>query len=378
MNIKRHFESFDFLLVALVIGLSIFGVVVIGSATRINIYGSSTEFTSQKIWLATGIVLMLVAAFVNYNFICKFYLPVYIVNIILLVAVFIVDKRVRGVNRWFGVGNFGIQPSEFAKIFMIIFLSKFIDKKSEEINNILIFLLLLASVALPAILIIAQPSLSAGIILVGISSFILFVGKINYKHLLFTILILVPLAVFLYIDLHTSPHMFIDKILKDYQIDRILVAIDPSFSEDLSRQTTTAIHAIGSGMLMGKGLYGGTTNQQNYLFASESDFIFAVIGEEFGFIGCICVMIVIFLIIIKCLIIAGKASDMCGRLIAAGVAAMFFCQAFLNIVVAVGIVNTGVAFPFVSYGGSSLWVNMIAVGLVLNVGMSKPKSIFEG
>ena len=132
-------------------------------------------------------------------------------------------------------------------------------------------------------------------------------------------------------------------------------------------------------MLTGKGLYGGPVNQAGYIYASYNDFIISVIGEEFGFIGCISVLLVMFLISVKCLLIAAKAPDVCGRLIASGAAVMFFLQTFVNIGVATDLMpNTGMPLPFISYGGSSMWINMVAVGLVLNVKMSKSESIFEG
>jgi len=157
------------------------------------------------------------------------------------------------------------------------------------------------------------------------------------------------------------------------------LAFNPEFDPDAYRQIQNSIHAIGSGILTGKGLYGGPVNQAGYIYASYNDFVFSVIGEEFGFAGCMSVILVMFFIVTKCILIAWKSPDLCGKLIASGAACMLFFQAFVNVGVATDIMpNTGMPFPFVSYGGSSMWVNMTIVGLVLNVKMSKSKSIFEG
>ncbi|MBQ9604673.1 MAG: FtsW/RodA/SpoVE family cell cycle protein, partial [Firmicutes bacterium] len=163
------------------------------------------------------------------------------------------------------------------------------------------------------------------------------------------------------------------------QISRLTDFLDKDYSSSTYYQTKHSIWAIGSGQLRGKGLYNGTVNQLSYLPESHNDFVFAVIGEEFGFLGCLAVILVMFCIITRCLVIAAKATDNLGRLIAVGVGGMFAFQTFVNIGVVTGLLpNTGMTFPFLSYGGSSIWTNMLAVGLVLNVGMCKPKSMFEG
>ena len=163
-----------------------------------------------------------------------------------------------------------------------------------------------------------------------------------------------------------------------YHIDRILSAINPDESDPLYYQTKHSIWAIGSGALNGKGLYQGTINQLKYLPESHNDFIFSVVGEEFGFIGCISILALMLLIILRCLFIANRAIDNMGKLIVSGVAGMLAFQVLVNVGVATGLLpNTGMPFPFLSYGGSSMLVNMIAVGLVINVGLRKPKSMFE-
>ena len=370
---KKNLFSFDFILFFLVLGIAIFGILIIGSATRINSADASGEFESQIIWFSTGIILMFIAAFIDYHIICRFYVPIYIVNIILLIIVLFIGDG-DNVNRWI----FGIQPSEFSKIFMIIWLAKYIDKNQETINSFKTLTVIFGATALPMLLIIAQPSLSAGLVTLAILTVMLFIGNISRKYIFITLAVVIPIAAIFIIDLFSENQYILRLFLKDYHVDRMLSAINPKWSDPLYYQTRNSIWAIGSGGLNGKGLYQGTINQLRYLPASQNDFIFSVIGEEFGFIGCILTLAVMLLIILKCIISAGKAPDNIGMYIISGIVGMFAFQAFVNVGVATGLLpNTGMPFPFVSYGGSSMWVNMIAVGLVINVGMRKPKSMFE-
>ncbi len=378
MLTKKQLSAFDFILLALVIVLVACGITAIGSATRININGPEGEYRNQMIWFATGMILLLIISFIDYHTISKFFVPIYVFNIFVLVLVLLIgDGDEIGVRRWL----FGLQPSEFAKIFMIIFLSKFIDKYQKKINNIGILLLVCLLTAVPFLLIKKQPSLSASLVLIAILGVELFAGRLSYKYILFVLLVTLSLVIIIYVDLLRENHPLLKGVLKmeDYQISRLTDFLNKDYSSSTYYQTKHSIWAIGSGQLRGKGLYNGTVNQLSYLPESHNDFVFAVIGEEFGFLGCLAVILVMFSIITRCFIIAAKATDNLGRLIAVGVGGMFAFQTFVNIGVVTGLLpNTGMTFPFLSYGGSSIWTNMLAVGLVLNVGMCKPKSMFEG
>ncbi len=370
---KKNLLLIDFILIFLVFAISIFGIIIIGSATKINVSGGTGEFESQIIWFITGIFFMLAAAFIDYHFICKFYIPMYIINIILLVAVLFLGGG-NGVNRWI----LGIQPSEFSKIFMILFLAKYVDKNQEEINKFKTLSVIFITTIIPTALIKAQPSLSASLVTLAIMIVILFVGNINKKYIFVALAIVAPIGAIFLIDLFSENHSILKLFLNDYHINRILSAINPDESDPLYYQTKHSIWAIGSGALNGKGLYQGTINQLKYLPESHNDFIFSVVGEEFGFIGCISILALMLLIILRCLFIANRAIDNMGKLIVSGVAGMLAFQVLVNVGVATGLLpNTGMPFPFLSYGGSSMLVNMIAVGLVINVGLRKPKSMFE-
>ncbi len=378
---KRKLRAFDYVLFILVCSLSIFGIIVIGSAKHINTEGYALEYSKQQLWFVTGIIMLIIVSFIDYKFISKFYIVAYVVNIVLLVLVIQIGHSTNlGATRQLGIGGASIQPSEFAKIFMIVYLSKFIDKFNDKINNIFMLMFIILSVIIPFILVMKQPSLSASLVIVVIATVMIFVGGISYKYIAAVFAVGIPSAIIVIQDLLRPDHIFIDKILKPYQIEhRILPFLNPELgSKDILYQTGQSVKAIASGQLNGQGLYNGTLNSLNYLPASHNDFIFAVIGEEFGYIGCMAVLFVILLIVIKCIAIAYKADTLTGRLIAAGTAFMFTFQTFVNIGVATNLLpNTGMALPFVSYGGSAMWVNMLCVGLVINVGMVKPKSLFE-
>ncbi len=373
MITKKNLFSIDFVLLFLVLAISIFGIIIIGSATKINTADATGEFESQIMWFVTGIFLMAVTAFVDYHVICKFYIPLYIINVVLLVIVLFLGDG-DGVNRWI----FGIQPSEFSKIFMIVFLAKFVDKNNETINEFKTLGVVFVATLVPTVLIKMQPSLSASLVTIAIMFVILFVGNLNRKYILVALAIIVPIGLIFFIDLLSEEHFILSKFLNPYHIDRILSALNPDWSDPLYYQTRNSIWAIGSGGLGGKGLYQGTINQLSYLPESHNDFVFSVVGEEFGFIGCIAVLVIMLLIILKCVSVANRASDNIGMYIASGVAGMFAFQVFVNVGVATGLLpNTGMPFPFLSYGGSSMWMNMMAIGLVINVGLRKPKSLFE-
>ncbi len=379
---KRQFKSFDYLLLFCVCLLSIIGIILIGSATHIKINGTSSEFTSQQVWFLLGIIFMLVASFVDYHFISKFYIFLYAICLLLLVGGLIYGKIFTPhipVRRWIYFGPFGIQPSEFAKIFMIIFVAKFIDKYIESFNNLPVLSVLIVIVSIPFILIMMQPSLSASLVIVFIAISIMFVGNLNSKYIYIFLLLFVPSLFLFFVDITKPEPLIIDKILTDYQMVRILTMLSPDANSDSYYQVNQSIHALGSGQLNGKGLHNGLITQYSNLPAAHNDFIFSVLGEEFGFIGCVAVLALTLFIIIKCIIVAQKSADMLGKLIASGVAAMFTFQAFVNVAVVTGLFpNTGMPYPFLSYGGSSMFACMIAVGLVINVGMTKTKSIFEG
>ena len=376
---KAKFQNLDKWLVAAVCVLSIFGIICIGSALHVNLGEDPSNYYSQMVFFATGLVIMFIVAFFDIDYLSRFDRTLYIVNILLLVAVILVGSSSNNAVRWIKIGPVRLQPSEFSKVIMIFCMANFIDKKKDSINNISILARLCALVIVPVILVFVQPALSASLVILFIFCVQMFVAEIDYRFIGKILIIVVPIVAVIVLDSIREDPIFVDLIFKDYMITRIkdLVIQDPS--SETYYQTMKSISAISSGQLTGKGLYQGTLNQLSYLPEPQNDFIFSVIGEEFGFIGCMGDLGLLFFIIIRCILIAMESRDMKERLIASGVAGMLIFQTFVNVGVATGIMpNTGMSLPFVSSGGSSLWTNMAAIGLVLNIDLRRSRTLFEG
>ncbi len=379
MIAKKQLSNLDFWLIGAICILCIFGIICIGSATHINLGEDPSNFYKQMVWFAIGIILMLVASVIDYTFFSQFYIFIYIINILMLLAVLLLGENINGATRWISIGPVSLQPSEFAKLIMIFFLAKFLSIKQEKINHMPTLLLVCITVLIPVILIQKQPSLSASLVLLAILCIELFIAGLSFKIIQAVLAVVIPFIAFILWDVARETPLLMDKILKPHQFTRILAFVDPSRDMDSYYQTEKAINAIGSGQLNGKGLYQGTLNQLSYLPEPHNDFIFSVIGEEFGFIGCSIVLLLLIFIIFRCILIAVSTRDLFSQLIVTGVAGMIAFQTFVNVGVATGIMpNTGMSLPFVSYGGSSMWTNMTAIGLVLNIGMKRSKSLFEG
>lgn len=379
MRFKKLFQNLDYWLIIAVCLLSLFGIISIASATRINLGASATEVIKQAVFSLIGIVLMLVAVNVDYEYFAQFFIPIYILNLLLLLAVLLFGTNFNNATRWISIGPLTIQPSEFAKVIMIFCLARLISLKQRSISEIPMLALLCAFVAVPIVLIQKEPALSASLVLLAIFCIELFVAGLDYRIIRNVVVVAAPVVLLILWDVSRENPLFTDKIFHGHQFNRLLSFVDPTRDASLYYQTEKSISAIGSGQLTGKGLFHGTLNQLSYLPEPENDFIFSVIGEEFGFFGCIFVLSVLLFIIFRCIIIAISARDIFSQLLAAGIAGMFAFQTFVNAGVATGILpNTGMSLPFVSYGGSSMWTNMVAVGLILNIKKRETKSLFEG
>ena len=305
--------------------------------------------------------------------------PLYILNILMLLAVFAVGTGNKGAVRWIAIGPLTIQPSEFSKIFMIFCMAKLITIRRDELNDLKTLFFLCVAMMIPMLLVLKQPALSASLVLMAIFCIELFVAGLDTRLIRNVAIVVVPIVALILIDVSRADPLFTDKIFEPHQFNRILSFVDPSRNPDLYYQTEKSISAIGSGQFFGKGLYHGTLNQLSYLPEPHNDFILSVIGEEFGFLGCLFVLIVLLFIVFRCIVVAISTTDTFSRLIAAGIGGMFAFQTFVNAGVATGILpNTGMSLPFVSYGGSSMWTNMVAVGLILNIRKKQTKSLFEG
>mgnify|MGYP003292266920 CR=1 FL=1 len=357
-------RNFDLKLILMVMALSAIGIMIIGSAKE-------SLQTRQLFGVLAGFCIMMFLAFFDYKFILKFYWLIYFVNLGLLVWVAIAGSRGgsgTGAQRWLEFGGITFQPSELAKILLILFFAQFIMKYKEKLNSIKVILASVALIALPWYLIEEQPDLSTSIIVLLLFCVIMFVGGLSYKIIFGILAIAIPAAI-IFISLILQPDQ---EILEDYQRTRILAFLDPeTYVMEEAYQQNNSVIAIGSGQLDGKGYKNNevsSVKNGNYILEPQTDFIFAVIGEEFGFKGTCLVVILIVMIGLECLSIARKASDTAGMIIAAGMGCLVVFQSFINIGVTTFLLpNTGLPLPFVSYGLTSVMSLYIGIGVVLNV-----------
>lgn len=364
----KHYKlrNYNFKLLTMVIALAVIGIIAVGSAEE-------ALQSKQIAGFAAGVCLMIFLSLFDYSVILNFYWVIYILNLILLALVIFMGKEGGGAQRWLELGGIRFQPSEIAKIFITLFFAKFILNHKEKLNTFKYISLCVILFAIPAVLVAAQPDLSTTIVICLIFATIMFVGGLSYKVVAGVLAVAIPSAVIL-ITLILQPDQKIFSGERAYQGNRIVAFFNKEeYANTLGYQQEYSIMAIGSGQLMGKGY---KTNQissvknANFISEQQTDFIFAVIGEEFGFIGTSIVVILILLISIECFSVARKAKDVAGTIIASGVGALIGFQSFINIgVVTYLLPNTGLPLPFLSYGLTSLISSFIGIGFVLNVGL---------
>lgn len=360
-------KDFKFSLLISVLALTCLGIMVIGSAKQ-SVQGR------QIIGLVIGLIALAVVSMIDYVWILNLQWILYGLTIAMLLAVRFFGKDVNGATRWIDFGFTTFQPSELAKILLVLFFAKYIMNHEDEITKPVTIIKAVLLMAVPCFLIYKQPDLSTTISIVLVFCVMMYVGGLSYKFIGIFLLITVPTAVIL---LSLIVHSDID-ILQGYQETRILAWLQPEkYSSDEAYQQNNSIMAIGSGRLTGKGLNNNTTTSVkngNFILEPQTDFIFAIVGEELGFVGCCIVIGLLLLIVIQCMRIGMRAPDTGGRIICCGVAAQIGIQSFINISVATGLFpNTGIPLPFVSYGMSSLVSMFIGIGLVLNVGLQQKK-----
>lgn len=360
-------KDFKFGLVITVIAISVLGIMVIGSAKQ-------SVQSRQIIGLAVGIVAMLVLSMIDYVWVLNFYWIIYAFNIVILLCVKLFGTNVNGAQRWIDIGVTNFQPSELSKILVIIFFAKFLMQHEDDLNSTATILKAVLLIAPTLILIVLQPDLSTTLSIALVFCAMMYLAGLSYKFIGTLIAILVPVTI-IFISIVVQPNQ---PFLHDYQQKRILAWLEPQkYASDEAYQQNNAIMAIGSGQLTGKGLNNNTTTSVkngNFISEPQTDFIFAIVGEELGFVGCCIVIGLLLLIVVQCILIGIRAQDLAGRIICCGVAAQIGFQSFINIGVATGILpNTGIPLPFVSYGLTSLVSLYMGIGIVLNIGLQPKK-----
>lgn len=362
-----HIKDFKFLLVLSVLALSVIGVLAVGSAEP------SSQF-KQIIGIILGVVAMLVISMIDYEWILNFYWLIYGVNLLLLLYVQFFGMELNGAKRWIDLKFTTLQPSDFTKIFMILFFAKFLMNHEARMKEPLTIVKSVLLIAPSLLLIYKQPNLSNTLCIAALFCVLMYIGGLSYKFIVTALAIAIPAAIIV-ISVAVMPNQ---PFLKDYQQKRILAWLEPEkYADDTAYQQQNSIMAIGSGQLEGKGLNNNTTTSVkngNFLLEADTDFIFAIIGEELGFVGCCIVIILLLLIVIQCILIGLRSQNLAGQIICGGVAALIAIQSFINIGVATGVLpNTGLSLPFVSAGLTSIVCFYMGIGFVLNVGLQPKK-----
>jgi len=361
---KYRVRDYDFKLILMVLALSAVGVIAIGSA-------EASLQARQLAGVAAGTCLMVIISFFDYSMILKLNWVMYVVNLLLLLAVWRFGKDSHGAQRWLqigGAGGFQFQPSETAKILLILFFAQFIMKHRKNLNTVRIIGSCVIMIALPWVLVYKQPDLSTSIVLLVLFCVIMFAGGISLKLVMGILAAAVP-AVLLVVSLALQPD---NDFLNDNQKNRVFAFVNPEeYETTFAYQQLNSVKAIASGQLEGKGYKNNkitSVKNGNFISEAETDFIFSVIGEEFGFKGSVTVIVLLFAISLECISVARKAKDLAGTIIGAGMGGLVAFQGFFNIGVATFILpNTGLPLPFVSYGLTSLMSLYIGMGFVLNV-----------
>ncbi len=369
---KLNLRNLNFRLIAWVLALNFIGILVIRSASSGEDYLVEKEIAG----VCAGVVVMGFAAYLNYRKIGRLS-PLIYIGCAAVLALVLILGRGRGVaRRWITVPFLGqLQPSEFVKTGLIIFFADYIGDRVDDINSIRSLLMVCGLGGAQLLLVFLEPDLSTTIVMLICIMCMVFAADLSYKWIARILAVAVPAMVGFLFLLENNVIPFI----QDYQAKRILAFFNKERYADANIQQNNSIMAIASGQLTGKGLNNNTlasVKNGNFLAEEHTDFIFAVLGEELGFIGCVAVVALYALIVYECLLMAHRASDLTGKLLCTGVGAMIGFQAFTNIAVATGIFpNTGLPLPFISYGVSSLLGMYLGIGMVLSVGLRRDEEI---
>lgn len=353
------FSQLDYILLLITMVCVIFGMIAINSAVK-TFNGGSSYLIIQICATCGGIVLMLLFTISNYERLGNVTAYIYALSVIFLIAVLIfgTGREDTGSKSWIRFGSVGIQPSEIVKIGYIITFSNAVSKYGDELNKPKNIFKLLIHTGVFLFLIMLQPDFGTTMVFVVIFAGILFAAGISYKYIIGTALSLAAIVPIIW-----------NFFLAEYQKNRIRVLFNPE-SDPLNAgyHVMQSKIAIGSGGVFGTGLGKGTQTQLDYLPAKHTDFIYSVIGEELGLIGCLAVAALLFALVLRCIYIARNAKNKFGSCMCIGVACMFLAHTFENIGMCIGLMPvTGIPLPFFSYGGSSIITNLMAIGIVLSV-----------
>ena len=364
---KRELKNVEWSILICALILSVIGLVALFSATQST---EHDEFNKQCIWLAVSLVIMIGVMIIDYQTLVRISPVFYGLFIILLIGV-LFTPEINGATSWFDIRFFSFQPGEFAKVFVILFFAMAITKIQErgkaEINRPTRLLILMAILGVPILLIIKQPDFGTGMAFIVAAALMLITAGLDKKYIIGAIALICIAAPLIY-----------QFVLPEHAKSRIDIFLNPeSDPRGAGYNIIQSKLAIGAGGLTGMGLLKGNQTQLGFLYPKTTDFIYAVIGEEMGFVVAGAIIIVYVVLITKCLYVAKTAKDEVGSLIATGITGIFIFHMIENIGMVMGLLPiTGVPLPFISYGGSSLITNFICIGLLLNISSKRQKTIF--
>jgi rod shape determining protein RodA len=360
---KEWFRGLDWVLLTQVFSLSIIGLFIIYSSIYMTSHPSDL-YMRQFFWLFVSIICMAVCFKIDYHLWVEAATYIYWTSIFFLLVVLAIGNSANGARRWIRIGPISFQPTELAKFALVLMLVKFLSNKKNILTDIKNYFWILLIVALPLFLIIKQPDLGSALLLIPSMIILIYTGGVPIRRLIWTFLSL----------LVASPIIW--TFLKEYQKKRIEFFLNPQ-SDPLGSgyNIIQSIIAIGSGGITGKGFLKETQNRLSFIPEHHTDFIFSVIGQEWGFIGTTITIVLYFYIFRQAILIANRARDNEGSLLALGFGCMITIQVLVNLGMTVGLLPvTGLTLPFISYGGSSLVFSSLAIGILLNISYANRRS----
>ena len=365
----NFFADFDYLLMGIVLTISIFGLVILASASE-NMYRDQGAMAMivQIIGLVVGFACAVVMAYLDYYLFRLFCFPFYLCNLFLMCLVFtpLGAGEQGGSNSWLNLGVTTYQPSELMKLAMMLMLAKILERAQRHGFTFKIYIQIILTFIFPLGLVLLQKDMGQAMVFTFAFLVTIFIGRMPWKYMLSTIAvggIAIP---------------FVWKFaMNDTRRERFLAFIDPEKYSDYAYQQQQSVTAIGSGGLVGQGIGNGEMNTGKLIPVKLSDSIFAVMGEETGFIGCFLIILLLTVLMLRMLTISKYAREPLGQIVAAGILAMFAFNIFENIGMNLGIMPiTGLPLPFVSKGGSAMITNYIAIGVLLSISMRKKNESF--
>lgn len=365
---RRVIQRFDFLLLGTTVLLMLYGLIMIYSATRLSGEEGQrvwdTFFARQIIYALAGLGLMFLTAIADYRYLEHLYRPLYILTILSLLLLPVVGRISFGAQRWLGSGRF--QPSELAKLFIIIVLAKYLSDWGPSIRRFPQLLISLIFVAIPMVLIYLQPDLGTALILGVIWLVMVLMAGARLRHI----------AILALLGVLGTPLIWLS--LEDYMRERIIIFFNPQYDPlGVGYNINQARIAVGSGGWWGQGFGSGSQNQLHFLRVRHTDYIFSVLGEELGFVGVLILLLLLGIVLFRILRAADLARDDFGKSIACGVATVIAFQAFVNIGMNIGLIPAaGTSLPLMSYGGSGLITLLLAEGVVQSILVRRRKLEF--